>query len=130
MKKPPNLLTPDQFFDLFMGNHIGVDICVYFDDDTIPDWGRNGRAPQFFEGKVKSATVFGGFSSDMEYEIQIIRPDGGGNILILQRGWACIYSGKNPAAKDCCPTCGDQGEWAAMAVRCRKGHGPFIGGPL
>lgn len=33
-----------------------------------------------------------------------------------------------PGSVDVCPVCGDAGEWRAMAVVCRNGHGPFIGG--
>lgn len=33
-----------------------------------------------------------------------------------------------PPKKDACPKCGDEGEWRAMALVCRQGHGPILGG--
>lgn len=35
---------------------------------------------------------------------------------------------KEEKRKDICPRCGCEGEWAAMALRCRRGHGVFLGG--
>ena len=50
---------------------------------------------------------------------------GDANVIEILGGYE-VSSG--PGAVDVCPRCGDEGEWAAMALRCRKGHGPFIGG--
>lgn len=46
---------------------------------------------------------------------------------LLDHGDHAIDAPVPKPRRDLCPKCGDEGEWCQMAVRCRNGHGVFLG---